>query len=107
MLTYIQTCYSIWIFCCIPCLKGDSAAIHSNLCASLLLAHLLLLLGLDATSHPALCYAIAVTLHFLFLASFCWMLAEGWPNQGEICRSRGKLFLELKGNLTYASYQFS
>ena len=60
-----------------PSLKGDSATIHSNLCGCLLAAHLLLLVGLDATAHSALCHAIAVTLHFLFLASFCWMLAEG------------------------------
>ena len=71
---------SVWIFCCVPSLKGDSATIHSNLCGCLLLAHILLLVGLDATGNAALCYAIAVTLHFLFLASFCWMLAEGKSN---------------------------
>ena len=55
----------------------DRSTIHTHLCWCLLLAHLVLLLGLDATSLYPLCYAVAVTLHFLFLAAFSWMLAEG------------------------------
>ena len=56
---------------------GCRATIHTNLCCSLLLAHLLLLTGLEATHLPTLCSAIAVALHFLFLSSFSWMMVEG------------------------------
>ena len=59
----------------------DRSTIHTHLCWCLLLAHLVLLLGLDATSLYPLCYAVAVTLHFLFLAAFSWMLAEGYSCQ--------------------------
>ena len=69
---------SIWVFSCVPSVRSDRTCIHTNLCCSLLLAHLLLLIGLDATHLPSLCSAVAVCLHFLFLSSFCWMLVEGW-----------------------------
>ena len=59
----------------------NRSTIHTHLCWCLLLAHLVLLLGLDATSLYPLCYAVAVTLHFLFLAAFSWMLAEGYSCQ--------------------------
>ena len=62
-------------------LPTDRSTIHTHLCWCLLLAHLVLLLGLDATSLYPLCYAVAVTLHFLFLAAFSWMLAEGYSCQ--------------------------
>ena len=68
---------SVWVFTCLPSVRSDRTTIHTHLCCCLLLAHLLLLTGLDATGLPELCSAIAVLLHFLFLASFCWMLVEG------------------------------
>ena len=77
-LSVIFLAICIWIFSCVPALKGDRSTIHTNLCCCLLLAHLLLLTGLDATTNYSLCYSIAVSLHFLFLSAFCWMLAEGW-----------------------------
>ena len=44
---------------------------------SLALAEILLLSGLDATDNTKLCSVIAGFLHFLFLATFAWMLVEG------------------------------
>ena len=58
-------------------LRGDRTTIHRNLCISLALAEVLLLSGLDATENPKLCSVIAGFLHFLFLATFAWMLVEG------------------------------
>ena len=69
---------SVWVFSCVPTIRSDRTCIHTNLCVSLLLAHLLLLTALDATHLPTLCSVVAVALHFLFLSSFCWMLVEGW-----------------------------
>lgn len=51
--------------------------LHLNLCASLLMADFLMLLGLDAVSHPVMCTMVAFALHFLFLSVFGWILAEG------------------------------
>ena len=58
-------------------LRGDRITIHRNLCISLCLAELLLLFGMDATNNSTLCSVIAGVLHFLFLATFAWMLVEG------------------------------
>ena len=58
-------------------LRTDRTTIHRNLCLCLLLAELLLLIGLDATDNPGLCGTVAGFLHYLFLASFAWMLVEG------------------------------
>ena len=58
-------------------LRGDRTTIHRNLCISLALAEILLLSGLDATDNTKLCSVIAGFLHFLFLATFAWMLVEG------------------------------
>ena len=58
-------------------LRGDRITIHRNLCISLCLAELLLLFGMDATYNSTLCSVIAGVLHFLFLATFAWMLVEG------------------------------
>ena len=77
-LTIIFLCFSLWIFTCVPSLKSDRTSIHANLCLCLLIAHLLLLTGLDSTSLHQLCYSIAVCLHYFFLASFTWMMSEGW-----------------------------
>ena len=55
-------------------LKSERTTIHRNLCLSLLLAELLLVTGLDATENATLCGLIAGFLHYLFLATFGWML---------------------------------
>lgn len=52
--------------------------IHSNLCFCLLLAELIFLIGIDRIENKAICRTIAVALHYMFLAAFCWMLLEGY-----------------------------
>ncbi|XP_043940493.1 adhesion G protein-coupled receptor E1-like [Protopterus annectens] len=44
-----------------------------NLCVSLLVADVIFLFGISRTSNEKLCRAIAVFLHYFFLACFCWM----------------------------------
>jgi len=56
--------------------------IHINLCASLIVAQILFLAGVDRTGPdenfvPIHCQIIAVLLHYFFLVSFMWMLMEG------------------------------
>ena len=71
-------CLCLYVFTFVPGLKSERIIIHRNLCSALLLAHLLLLVGLDATSIPKLCSVIAISLQFLFLSAFSWMLVEGY-----------------------------
>ena len=76
-LSIVSLMICIYVFTAIRGLRTDRTIIHRNLCISLLLAELLLVVGLDATSNPALCGVVAGFLHYLFLASFAWMLVEG------------------------------
>ncbi|XP_033123619.1 adhesion G protein-coupled receptor L3-like [Anneissia japonica] len=55
----------------------DRIKIHICLCATLLVAELLMLCGINMTEPPVLCTVIAVILHFSFLSVFAWMLVEG------------------------------
>ncbi|XP_070552066.1 adhesion G protein-coupled receptor L2-like isoform X2 [Ptychodera flava] len=58
-------------------LRSDRAIILMNLVAALTLAQLLFLAGASATGNETLCRALAICLHYLFLAAFFWMLVEG------------------------------
>ncbi|XP_015422983.1 PREDICTED: adhesion G protein-coupled receptor E2, partial [Myotis davidii] len=50
---------------------------HLQLSICLFLAHLLFLTAIDRTEPKVLCAIIAGALHYLYLASFTWMLLEG------------------------------
>ncbi|KAG8194163.1 hypothetical protein JTE90_002370 [Oedothorax gibbosus] len=56
---------------------GLRYSIHRNLCLTLLIANVVLVLGLDKTDNPRLCAVIAGALHYFFLSAFSWMLLEG------------------------------
>ncbi|XP_020607500.1 adhesion G protein-coupled receptor L3-like, partial [Orbicella faveolata] len=51
--------------------------VHANLALSLGLAETLFLFGVTKTENKIVCKTIAITLHYLFLSSFCWMALEG------------------------------
>lgn len=51
--------------------------VHANLALSLGLAETLFLFGINKTAEKIICKTIAITLHYLFLVSFCWMALEG------------------------------
>ncbi|XP_072255799.1 adhesion G protein-coupled receptor E5 [Pyxicephalus adspersus] len=68
---------AILTFCLCRFLRGTRNTIHIHLCASLLLAHCIFLLGIEATSNKTLCGIVAALLHFFYLSSFCWMSLEG------------------------------
>ncbi|XP_072051763.1 uncharacterized protein [Amphiura filiformis] len=51
--------------------------IHSNFAVALLAAQLSFLLGADQTSNETLCKITAMTIHYLYMCVFCWMLVEG------------------------------
>ncbi|KAM6216724.1 putative adhesion G protein-coupled receptor E4P [Rhynchocyon petersi] len=58
-------------------IQNTSTSLHLQLSLCLFLAHLLFLVGIGKTETKVLCSIIAGALHFLYLASFTWMLLEG------------------------------
>ncbi|KAM6216722.1 adhesion G protein-coupled receptor E4-like [Rhynchocyon petersi] len=58
-------------------IQNTSTSLHLQLSLCLFLAHLLFLFGIDKTEPEVLCSIIAGMLHYLYLASFTWMLLEG------------------------------
>ncbi|XP_039107538.1 putative adhesion G protein-coupled receptor E4P isoform X1 [Hyaena hyaena] len=58
-------------------IQNTSTFLHLQLSICLFLAHLLFLTGIDQTEPELLCSIIAGVLHYLYLASFTWMLLEG------------------------------
>ncbi|KAF3829348.1 hypothetical protein GH733_003612 [Mirounga leonina] len=58
-------------------IQNTSTSIHLQLSICLFLAHLLFLMAIDRTEIKVLCTIIAGALHYLYLASFTWMLLEG------------------------------
>ncbi|XP_019489310.1 PREDICTED: adhesion G protein-coupled receptor E2-like isoform X2 [Hipposideros armiger] len=58
-------------------IQNTSTSLHLQLSLCLFLAHLLFLTAIDRTEPKVLCTIIAGALHYLYLASFTWMLLEG------------------------------
>lgn len=58
-------------------IQNTSTSLHLQLCICLFLAHLLFLTAINRTEIKVLCSIIAGALHYLYLASFTWMLLEG------------------------------
>nr|XP_025839301.1 adhesion G protein-coupled receptor E2-like isoform X1 [Vulpes vulpes] len=57
-------------------IQNTSTSLHLQLSICLFLAHLLFLIAIDQTKIKVLCSIIAGALHYLYLASFTWMLLE-------------------------------
>uniref|UniRef100_A0A8D0NG16 Adhesion G protein-coupled receptor E2 n=1 Tax=Sus scrofa TaxID=9823 RepID=A0A8D0NG16_PIG len=64
-----------FLFC--KAIHNTSTSLHLQLSICLFLAHLLFLTAIDRTEVKVLCSIIAGALHYLYLASFTWMLLEG------------------------------
>ncbi|XP_019489301.1 PREDICTED: adhesion G protein-coupled receptor E2-like isoform X1 [Hipposideros armiger] len=58
-------------------IQNTSTSLHLQLSLCLFLAHLLFLTAIDRTEPEVLCAIVAGALHYLYLASFTWMLLEG------------------------------
>ncbi|XDB52664.1 hypothetical protein ABFV05_006280 [Capra hircus] len=58
-------------------IQNISTSLHLQLSLCLFLAHLLFLTAINRTESKVLCAIIAGALHYLYLASFTWMLLEG------------------------------
>jgi len=75
-ITSLSIC--IYVFSTFRSAKNDRSTINSNLCLCLLLAELFFLCGIGQTAYPSFCSVVAAVLHYLFLASFFWMLIAGF-----------------------------
>lgn len=51
--------------------------LHINLVATLAMAQIIFLTGINATHNQVLCLTVASLIHYFYLSSFCWMLMEG------------------------------
>ncbi|VTJ53856.1 Hypothetical predicted protein, partial [Marmota monax] len=58
-------------------IQNTNTSLHLQLSLCLLLAHLLFLTAIDRTQPKVLCRVTEGTLHYLYLASFTWMLLQG------------------------------
>ena len=67
-----------YVFLTFRSAKSDRSTINANVCFCLFCAELVFLFGITQTSNPALCSVIAAVLHYIFLASFFWMLIAGF-----------------------------
>ncbi|KAE9550338.1 hypothetical protein FO519_006444 [Halicephalobus sp. NKZ332] len=77
-LSIICLTLTVLVFTLFRSLYNVRHAIHANLCLCLLIAELLFVLGIDRPEHQNACRGVAITLHYFFLAAFCWMLLEGY-----------------------------
>ena len=78
---------SVSIVCLMICLfvfttfrsaRNERSSINFNICLCLLMSELVFLLGIGQTGNATVCFAVAVSLHYLFTASFLWMLIAGF-----------------------------
>ena len=85
ILTFIGC--TISIFCLIVCLivfstfrsaRNERSSINFNICLCILLAEFTFICGIGQTENVNLCFAVSISLHYLFLASFFWMLIAGF-----------------------------
>ncbi|XP_067676323.1 adhesion G protein-coupled receptor B1-like [Haliotis asinina] len=57
--------------------RSTKSVILVNLCVALTLAYGVFLVGVERTENKAICTAVAAILHYLLLANFCLMFAQG------------------------------
>ncbi|KAG8441270.1 hypothetical protein GDO86_006849 [Hymenochirus boettgeri] len=72
-------CLSLSIITFVFCrsIQGTRTTIHTFLCASLFLGHVIFLLGIKAHYNEVACSVVAGFLHLFYLSAFCWMFLEG------------------------------
>ncbi|XP_072925035.1 adhesion G protein-coupled receptor E5-like isoform X2 [Hemitrygon akajei] len=78
MISLVALLTAIITFIMCRAIQSSRTTIHTHLCLCLFLAELLFLIGISKTENKGVCAAIAGVLHYLFLASFMWMLLEGF-----------------------------
>ncbi|XP_060580288.1 adhesion G protein-coupled receptor E4-like [Ruditapes philippinarum] len=72
-------CLAMTLICYIylKMLTNEKIMIHANLSLALLLGQIVFVASGDAHRYAMACKVVAILLHFLFMASFTWMMVEG------------------------------
>ncbi|XP_033112543.1 adhesion G-protein coupled receptor D1-like [Anneissia japonica] len=68
---------TITILMCIPSLNSTRIAIHKNFVLSLIFAEIVFLVGPLGENKEVICQFITLSMHYLWLSVFFWMLMEG------------------------------
>ena len=77
-ISIVSLAICFYVFLTFRSATNDRSRINAHLCLCLFLAELTFLWGIGQTTFPALCSVIAALLHYIFLASFFWMLIAGF-----------------------------
>ncbi|XP_057202502.1 adhesion G protein-coupled receptor E2 isoform X2 [Triplophysa rosa] len=84
LITYVGL--SLSLICLLICIatfylvrsiQSTRNTIHLHLCITLFIAYFIFLVGITRTENKVGCAIVAGTLHYFFLAAFCWMCLEG------------------------------
>ncbi|XP_066288215.1 adhesion G-protein coupled receptor D1-like [Branchiostoma lanceolatum] len=68
---------TIFLLLFFGCWKTERSFLLMNLVLALMAAQVTFLAGINATSNQTTCRAVAILIHYFFLASFFWMMAHG------------------------------
>ncbi|KAJ8398036.1 hypothetical protein AAFF_G00431130 [Aldrovandia affinis] len=79
---------ALWRF-----IRSERSVILLNFSLAILASNALILLGQSQSLGKALCSITAASLHFFFLSSFCWVLAEAWQSYLAVNSNRRTLLI--------------
>ncbi|KAI8482535.1 hypothetical protein Bbelb_397710 [Branchiostoma belcheri] len=68
---------TIFLLLFFGCWKTERSFLLMNLVLALMAAQVTFLAGINATNNQTTCRAVAILIHYFFLASFFWMMAHG------------------------------
>ncbi|CAL1538788.1 unnamed protein product, partial [Lymnaea stagnalis] len=87
--TLITQVIAITVFTCIRSLNSERVCVHRNLCITIMAAQVTFISGVKAVEDKVLCAVVAVALHYLYSATFVWMLVEGLHLYNKVVRVFG------------------
>ncbi|XP_030834978.1 adhesion G protein-coupled receptor L1 [Strongylocentrotus purpuratus] len=77
---------SLSVFFYLRC-TTDTVAVHRNLAVSLIVLHLLFMIGITRQENATVCKIFAISIHFFFTTSFCWICNEAFNLYIEVANS--------------------
>ncbi|XP_036397842.1 adhesion G protein-coupled receptor B2-like isoform X1 [Megalops cyprinoides] len=75
LLTLLVAYAALWRY-----IRSERSMILLNFGLAILASNVLILVGQSQTLNKVVCTITAACLHFFFLSSFCWVLAEAWQS---------------------------
>ncbi|KAK0058290.1 adhesion G-protein coupled receptor D1, partial [Biomphalaria pfeifferi] len=87
--TLVTQIMAITVFTCIRSLNSERVCVHRNLCITIMMAQVTFIAGVTAVEDKVVCAVVAVALHYLYTATFVWMLVEGLHLYSQVVRVFG------------------